>query len=166
MRLKLCYLVAGWPGIAVPSGSAQLPTNTRSSSPYHCHIISINTGKRSVLFLPRRSDDLGRMDMMDLCWILEIVWVSIVLSCLPFEVKVCSEQGVANIRMNLYSETGKFEMPLVEKDPSDPILNYSNHSAGIFSFATARSRDKRSSMHRFQPQSWSLHLFTLRKKRH
>ena len=79
---------------------------------------------------------------------------------------MCSEQGVANIRMNLYSETGKFEMSLVEKDPSDPILNYSNHSAGIFSFATARSRDKRSSMHRSQPKSWSLHLFTLRKKRH
>ena len=163
MRLKLCYLVAGWPGIAVPSGSAQLPTNTRSSSPYHCHIISINTGKRSVLFLPRRSDDLwGGYDGS----LLEIVWVSIVLRCLPFEVKVCSEQGVANIRMNLYSETGKFEMSLVEKDPSDPILNYSNHSAGIFSFATARSRDKRSSMHRCQPKSWSLHLFTLRKKRH
>ena len=60
---------------------------------------------------------------------------------------MCSEQGVANIRMNLYSETGKFEMSLVEKDPSDPILNYSNHSAGIFSFVDARGKDKRSSMH-------------------
>ena len=78
MRLKLCYLVAGWPGIAVPSGSAQLPTYTRRSSPsYHCHIISINIGKRSVPFLPRRSDDLRRMD---LCWIME--FFSIVLRCL------------------------------------------------------------------------------------
>ena len=54
MRLKLCYLVAGWPGIAVPSGSAQLPTHTRrsSSSPsYHWRTISINTFKRSALFL-------------------------------------------------------------------------------------------------------------------
>ena len=29
---------------------------------------------------------------------------------------------------------------------SDPILKYSNHSAGIFSFVDARGKDKRSSM--------------------
>ena len=30
---------------------------------------------------------------------------------------------------------------------SDPILKYSNHSAGVFSFVDARGKDKRSSMH-------------------
>ena len=62
MRLKLCYLVAGWPGIAVPSGSAQLPTHTRrsSSSPsYHWRTISINTFKRVRFFLPRSCKIVG-----------------------------------------------------------------------------------------------------------
>ena len=33
---------------------------------------------------------------------------------------------------------------------SDPILKYSNHSAGIFSFVDARGKDKRSSMRGYQ----------------